>query len=310
MKIVFMGTPEFGRIVLERLLDSDNTVLCVVCQPDKLGNRNKLKQCEVKSFALSKDIAVYDWQNVSEDGVETLKTLGADVFVTAAYGQMLSEEILSVAPHGVINVHGSLLPKYRGASPIQRAVMDGLTTTGVTIVKTALKMDAGDIVAQATAEILPSDTADDMFLKLAKLGGDLLVKTLDDIKTGKATFTPQDEKQVTLCKKIKAEEEIIDWSMPADKLSCKIRGLSSVPAAYSVLNGKRFKVYNCRVFSGDIGQPLKEGEIHYEKKQMIVGCGNGTLLALTDVQAAEGKRMAICDFLNGLKNRPQKFDRL
>ena len=177
MNVIFLGSPSFAVNVLKQLLFSAHTVVGVVCQPDKKGNRNKITSCDVKIFAQSQSLPVFDWEDVNQpQNVKTLSALGADVLVTAAYGQILKDEILNLAPFGVINVHASLLPKFRGASPVQRAIVEGETTTGVTIVKTVLKMDAGPVIASESVPILPTETADDLFEKLSLVGGNLLTK--------------------------------------------------------------------------------------------------------------------------------------
>ena len=309
MKVIFLGAPLFAVNVLKEILNSQHQVVGVVCQPDKKGNRNKMTPCDVKTFALLNDIPVFDWANINEQqNVNTLKELNADVMVTAAYGQMLSQEVLDITKYGVINVHGSLLPHYRGASPIQSAIIDGQQSTGVTIVKSVLKMDAGPILAKVETPIANNDTADDLFLRLSVMGGKLMVKVLDDLQNDKIEFVPQDEQKVTFCKKIKAEQEKIDWQKDAVKVSCLIRGLSSNPGAYTYLGGKRLKIYNAVIVDNPIDQVKNAGQIVYTKKQMYVFCGDGKVLSLTDLQMAESKRMRTADFLNGLKVRLDSFD--
>jgi len=310
MKVIFLGAPLFAVNVLKEILNSNHKVVGVVCQPDKKGNRNKMTPCEVKTFAQQNGLPVFDWAKINDEpNVETLHSLNADVMVTAAYGQMLSQQVLDVTPNGVINVHGSILPKLRGASPIQHAIIDGEKTTGVTIVKSVLKMDAGDILLQEETEISTTDTADDLFSRLSVMGGKLLVKALTQLENNEIQFRPQEEKLVTFCKKIKAEQEIIDWQQNAHDVSCLIRGLSSNPGAYTYLGGKRLKVYNCIQVDAPVDRVGNAGEIIYTKKQMYVFCGDGKTLSLTDVQMAESKRMRIADFLNGLKVRPEAFDK-
>lgn len=309
MKVIFLGAPLFAVNVLKEILNSQHQVVGVVCQPDKKGNRNKMTPCDVKAFALLNDIPVFDWANINEQqNVNTLKKLDADVMVTAAYGQMLSQEVLDITKYGVINVHGSLLPHYRGASPIQSAIIDGHKTTGITIVKSVLKMDAGPILAQSQIDIANTDTADDLFLRLSVMGGKLMVKVLDDLQQNAVEYLPQDEQQVTFCKKIKAEKEKISWQDDAFKVSCLIRGLSSNPGAYTYLGGKRLKIYNAIEVDNPIDQVKSAGQIIYTKKQMYVFCGDGKVLSLTDLQMAESKRMRTVDFLNGLKVRLDSFD--
>ena len=310
MKVIFLGAPLFAVNVLRELLAGSHQVVGVVCQPDKKGNRNKMTPCDVKIFAQQNDLPVFDWANINEEqNLRTLASLDADVMVTAAYGQMLSQQVLDLTPHGVINVHGSLLPKLRGASPVQRAIIDGETSTGISIVKTVLKMDAGPVLMQARTEISSTDTADDLFLRLSQMGGKLLCQALTALQEGRAEFTEQDAQQVTFCKKIKAEQELIDWSQSAFAVSCLIRGLSSNPGAYTYLGGKRLKIYNCTLSEPPTTAQGNAGEIVYTKKQMYVYCGDGKTLSITDLQMAESKRMRISDFLNGLKVRPDAFDK-
>lgn len=308
MKVILLGAPNFAVNVLKELLKSHHQVIGVVCQPDKKGNRNKLTPCAVKTFSKSQNLQVYDWEDINQaENVQKLQSLNPDVLVTAAYGQMLKIPVLELAPHGVINVHGSLLPKLRGASPVQHAIIEGETVTGVTIVKSVLKMDAGPLLLQASTEILPTDTADLLFDKLSVLGGELLVQALTLLEQGKAVFLEQDQSQVTFCKKIKATDEKIDWTLPATQVSAFIRGLSSNPGAFSYFGDKRIKIYNCVLASPPTEKKGAAGEIFYTKKQLFVFCGDGQALSITDLQLAESKRMRTVDFLNGLKTKPQSF---
>ncbi len=300
MKIIFLGTPKFAATVLDAIMMSRHEVLCAVTQPDTVKGKKNVYS-PLKSYCLSKGLTVFDWQNINESGIEVLKNYKADIMVTAAYGQMLSQSVLNINRYGVINVHGSLLPLLRGASPVQSALVLGLEQTGVTIAKTALKMDSGDIIMQAAAKISDTDTADSLFDKLAVLGGDLLVKALNAIEDNTATFTPQDFQLATYCKKIKASDEKIDFSLSSKEVSCLIRGLSSNPGAYTFFNGKRLKIYNCIQIKTE--EDLKAGQLLYTKKELIIGCGTGAI-SVTDLQLSESKRMKTADFLNGIKTRP------
>ncbi|HBT16695.1 MAG TPA: methionyl-tRNA formyltransferase, partial [Firmicutes bacterium] len=301
MKIIFLGTPAFAATVLDAVINSSHEVLCAVTQPDTVKGKKNVYS-PLKSYCLKKGLTVYDWKNINKSGIEALKNYNADIMVTAAYGQMLSQSVLDITKHGVINVHGSVLPLFRGASPIQSAIIEGKEETGITIAQTALKMDSGDIIMQATTKIEKTDTADSLFEKLAVLGGDLLVKALNAIEGNFATFIPQNHQQATYCKKIKASDEKIEFSQPAQNVSCFIRGLSSNPGAYTFFNGKRLKIYNC--FQTQTEQNLKAGQLFYTKKELIIGCGIGAI-SVIDLQLSESKRMKTADFLNGLKNRPQ-----
>lgn len=299
MKIVFFGTPQFGADVLNNLLKTNHTVSAVVCQPDSLGNRNKVVVCPVKQLALQQGLPCLQFEKVSKQGIDELKQLDADVFVTAAFGQILSQEILSLPRYGVFNVHGSLLPKYRGAAPVQFSIMNGDEITGVTIMKTALAMDSGPIAAQAQLKIEKEDNACDVLKKLADLGSEKLCKVLDLLEKGNLTLREQDEKEATYCKKIDNSISFIDWSKSAEEIFNLIRALNPNPVAYTFLNGNVFKIYKSEFCENRI-----EGEnglvASCDKNGLIVNCGKGSLKLLS-VQIAGGKVLNFKDFINGRK---------
>ena len=281
MKIVFFGTPQFGADVLNNLLKTNHTVSAVVCQPDSLGNRNKVVVCPVKQLALQQGLPCLQFEKVSKQGIDELKQLDADVFVTAAFGQILSQEILSLPRYGVFNVHGSLLPKYRGAAPVQFSIMNGDEITGVTIMKTALAMDSGPIAAQAQLKIEKEDNACDVLKKLADLGSEKLCEVLDLLEKGNLTLREQDEKEATYCKKIDNSISFIDWSKSAEEIFNLI------------------KIYKSEFFENRM-----EGEnglvVNCDKNGLIVNCGKGSLKLLS-VQIAGGKVLNFKDFINGRK---------
>ncbi len=178
MNIIFLGTPDFGVPALNAIMQRHNVVACV-CQPDKVGARGKVEYCAVKKFALQHNLPLYQFERISRDGAETLKSLNPDIMVTAAYGQILSQQIIDIAPHGIINIHGSLLPKLRGAAPIQYAVLQGLNKTGITILNTVRQVDAGEIILQKSLEIAPYETNGQLFGRMSALGAEAVVEALE-----------------------------------------------------------------------------------------------------------------------------------
>lgn len=299
MKVVFLGTPDFGVPALSQIVQRHQVVACV-CQPDKVGARGKVEFCPVKKFALSHNIPLFQFEKISRDGVEALTALNPDIMVTAAYGQILSQQIIDIAPHGIINIHGSLLPALRGAAPIQYAVLLGLTQTGITILNTVRKVDAGDIILQKSLDILPYETNGQLFDRMANLGAEAVVEALDLIENGKATYTPQDETQATFSGKITAEQEQIDWSQSSTDVINLVRALNPSPVAWTLWQGKRLKIHALRpcdtALQGTAGQVVE-----VTKKRLAVMCGDGKAVYVTELQAENAKRMDIVSFLNGHK---------
>ena len=302
MKVVFLGTPDFGVPALEKIMEHHQVVGCV-CQPDKVGARGKIEYCAVKKFALTHNLSLFQFEKISRDGVETLTALQPDIMVTAAYGQILSQQVIDIAPHGIINIHGSLLPKLRGAAPIQYAVLLGFQTTGITILNTVRKVDAGDIILQKSLQINPYETNGELFERMSKLGADAVVEALHLIETGKAKYTPQIEEDATFSGKITAEQEQIDWSRPADEVINLVRALNPSPVAWTMWRGKRLKIHALRhcdtQYEGNAGQIVDVG-----KKRLAVMCGDGNAVYVTELQAENSKRMDIVSFLCGHKFTP------
>lgn len=299
MRIVFLGTPDFGIPALTQIVQRHQVVACV-CQPDKVGARGKVEFCPVKRFALSHNIPLYQFEKISRDGVEMLTALQPDIMVTAAYGQILSQQIIDIAPHGIINIHGSLLPELRGAAPIQYAVLTGLKTTGITILKTVRKVDAGEIILQKPLEIKPYETNGELFERMSELGAEAVVEALDLIEQGRAVFTPQDEEKATFSGKITAEQEQIDWTKPSEQLINLVRALNPSPSAWTTWQGKRLKIYALRPcdeqLCGIAGQVVE-----LTKKRLAIMCGDGKAVYITELQAENAKRMDVVSFLNGHK---------
>ncbi|MCL2586886.1 MAG: methionyl-tRNA formyltransferase [Firmicutes bacterium] len=273
MKIAFLGTPGFAVPSLEALLKSRHEIVCIVSQPDKpIGRGGKVQFSPVKEFALKHSIPILQPERISKE-VEILDKYRPDILVTCAFGQMLRQNVLDYAPYGVINVHGSLLPKYRGASPIQWAIINGDTETGVTIMRTDMGMDTGDMILWESIPINSDETSGDLFPRMAQLGAKLLVKTLDKIQGSTARFIKQDDALATPAPMLRREHGLIDWSKPAHEIVNLIRGLNPWPSAYFELDGEQIKVHKARVADGRV--------------------------ELLEVQAPNSKRMRGVDFCNG-----------
>ena len=305
-KLIFMGTPDFSATVLKGLLDDSNyNVLAVVTQPDRaVGRKKEIKMTPVKEVALAHNLPVYQPEKMSgSEEMAELMTLGADGIVTAAFGQFLPTKLLDSVDFAV-NVHASLLPKYRGGAPIHYAIINGEEEAGVTIMEMVKKMDAGDMIAKASTPITDDDNVGTMFEKLAVIGRDLLLKTLPDYIAGNIKPEPQDESKATFSPNITPEEERIDWNKSAHDVFNHIRGLYPWPVAHTLLDGKRFKIYEATLAEGH-GKP---GEIIEKgKKSLVVATGDGAI-SLKTVQPAGKPRMNIVDFLNGVGRKLEVGD--
>ena len=302
MRIVFMGTPDFAVPSLKALVEAGHDVCGVFSQPDKPVGRhqNKLKATPVKECALSYDIPVFQPVTV-KDGTafEQLKTLNPELIVVAAYGRVLPEEILNLPPKGCINVHSSLLPKYRGAAPINWAVVNGDTETGVTIMHMAKELDAGDIIGQVVTPIDPDEFVEQVHDRLALLGGKLLVDVVSDLEKGTATRTPQDPARVTYAPMLSRELCPIDWSRSAKDIHNKVRGLVPWPATSTdCFTADPVKVFN--VTETGIKTNNTPGTVVSAGKEGIdIACGDGMVLRILELQAPGSRRMAASDYLRG-----------
>lgn len=306
MKVAFLGCSEFSTIVLNRLLQSRHKVVCVVSSLDKeRGRGKKVEMSEIKRFAFSHDLPILQYKSVSKSGEEEIKSYNPDVLVTASFGQLLRENILNLAPYGVINVHASLLPKYRGSAPINFCLINGESKTGITIMQTALKLDSGDMILQKSLPIDKDDTAGDLTLKLASLGGECLVEALDALEEKRAKFVKQDEDEMTYFPKLDKEMSYIDFDKTADQIHNFVRGLNPWPLARVSLNNEPLIVYSASPYSNFININLgdyEHGEVVFAsgKKGLIVRCHDG-LVSLDTIQAPNGKKMDAKSFLNGKK---------
>ena len=301
MRIVFMGTPDFAVPSLEGLIGAGHQVCGVFCQPDKPVGRhqNKLQAPPVKQTALKHGIPVFQPTKLRDGtALAQLKELDPELIVVAAYGRILPDDILELPPMGCINVHSSLLPKYRGAAPINWAVLNGDSETGVTIMHMAHDLDAGDIIDQAATPIDPDETVVSLHDRLAQMGAELLVKVVADIAAGTAARTPQDHGQATLAPMLSRELSPMDFTRPARELHNQVRGLIPWPAAVTELGGSRCKVFSTSVL--DARTDAAPGAIVAAGKEGIqVACGGGTVLRIDELQADGGKRMRAADYLRG-----------
>lgn len=302
MRILFLGTPDFAVKALDKLVSEGYDVVGAVTQPDKRRNRGEISFCPVKEYAVNHGIKVYQYDSIRRQGVEDIKAIDPDVMITCAFGQIISQEILDIPKYGVLNIHASLLPKYRGSSPIQWCLINGEKTTGVTIMKTALSVDSGDILLQKQLDILSDENAGELFDRLAELGGETIVEALKLIESGNAVFTPQDESKATHYPMISKEDGLIDWNLSAEDIFNKMRGFTPWPSVYTYLDGKLFKILKSKV-AGDLPAQLPVGGVCATKNTALVKCGKGAL-QLLQVQLEGKKAMDISSFLAGgkLKN--------
>lgn len=303
MKIVFFGTPDFSIPTLQKLIDSHHEVIGVVTQPDRpVGRNGRIVYSPVKQLALKYNIPVYQYEKIRRDGVEELVGLKADLFVTAAYGQILSKEILDASTYGVFNVHGSLLPKYRGAAPIQWAVINGEKTTGITILRSDVGMDDGDIILKHEVDIMPDETAGELFDRLAVIGADCLMEALQQLEDGTITYTPQDHSLATVCKMLKKENCTINFDNSAYLVKQFILGLNPWPVAEMKLEEGRFKLYKAIVYNNNdlLVDNYKTGEVVLASpKSGLVIKANDGFVEITEIQAENGKVMNAKSLLNG-----------
>ncbi len=299
MKIIFAGTPEFAVPCLRMLLESKHEICAVYTQPDRpAGRGRKLQPSPVKELALSAGIPVFQplTMRTSED-LQQLSALDADLMVVVAYGMILTQAVLDAPKRGCINVHASLLPRWRGAAPIQRALMAGDEKTGVTIMQIVRKLDAGDMLHKEECAIEAGDTAGDLHDKLAVLGGIGLSKVLAQLEAGTVQAEPQDEALVTYAEKLEKSEAVIDWTQPAVALARKVRGLNAWPVAQTLYRGDVLRIWQAEAVDGDLPVPMEPGVVRCVDKTMEVATGSG-FLRLLEVQLPGGKRIPIQAFLN------------
>ena len=297
MKIVFAGTPEFAVPTLQALLDSAHDVCAVYTQPDRpAGRGRKLTASPIKQLALAHDIPVYQPENFKDPAaISELAALNADLLVVIAYGLILPQAVIDTPHLACINVHGSLLPRWRGAAPIHRALMAGDDKTGITIMKVVKKLDAGDMLLKDECPITATDTSSSLHDQLAQMGAASLLKVVDQFQAGTIIAEPQDEALVTYAHKLEKHEAVLDWADSAIQLDRKIRGLNAWPVAQTWFKGEVLRVWNCALT--DKTSTLTPGTISCADQALDVATGTG-VIRLLEVQLPGGKRIAGKDFLN------------
>ncbi len=306
MRIVFMGTPDFAAASLKKLIDEEYDIAAVFTQPDKPRDRGmKLSYSPVKELALENNIPVYQPTKLRDGtATELIKSLRPDILVVVAYGRILPDDMLEVPKYGAINVHASLLPKYRGAAPIQWAVLNGDKITGVTTMYLASEMDTGDIIYTAETEIGEFETSGELFDRLMVMGAELLDRTLRDIEAGTAPRTQQDHSKASYVKMLDKSFSPIDWAKTPREIIKQIYGLQPWPVATAELDGKVFKIYSAE-YTKNKTVKAPGSVVSAGKKGIEIACLDGETVRITELQAAGKKRMKASDYLLG---HPIKVD--
>ncbi|MBR5233406.1 MAG: methionyl-tRNA formyltransferase [Clostridia bacterium] len=299
MKIVYMGTPDFAVPCLERLVKDGYDVACVVTQPDKpRGRKQEMTPSEVKVCALEHGIEVYQPQTLrSEEAYEYLKSFDADYFIVAAYGKILPKNILDLPKYACINVHGSLLPAYRGAAPIQRSVLAGDNVTGITTMLMGEGLDTGDMLLKSEYEIDINATSGEVFDALAESAPDLLIETIEKFTKGEIVPEKQDESKATYAHMLSKDEAVIDWNKSSAEIHNLVRGMAPWPVAYSFYGDKKIKIFTTRLT--DEKTSLETGKLKEGKNSILVSCGDGKFIEVVSLQLEGGKRLDAKQFLAG-----------
>jgi methionyl-tRNA formyltransferase len=299
VRVVFLGTPEFAVPSLAALA-ARHEVVAVFTQPDRpKGRGNQLAESPVKTVARRLAIAVHQPERVRRpESVELLRGLRADLMVVVGYGQIIPQNVIDLPPHGILNVHASLLPKYRGAAPIQWAIANGESETGVTIMQIDAGLDTGDMLRKARTSIGPEETAPELSARLAPLGADLLLETIAEIQAGTSRREKQNDAEATLAPILRREDGLVDWHLSAARIHSRLRGFTPWPGAYTSFRGQQLSITRVKP-SAESGLP--PGRLRAEKRRLLAGCGENTSLDLLEVQPAGKKRMTAEAFLNGYK---------
>ncbi len=300
MRVLFMGTPEFAVASLRRLAEDGHEICGVVTQPDKPKNRGmKLIPTPVKEYAMTLGLDVFQPQKARDgEAMDLVRRLAPELIVAAAYGKILPEELLNYPKYGSINVHSSLLPKYRGAAPINWAILNGDEETGVSIMYMVDKLDAGDVISKVKAPIGPDEDAQSLTARLAELGAEALSGAIAAIESGTVVRIAQGEDEATYAPMLSRDLSPIDWTKSAHAINCQIRGLIPWPAASAVVDGRAMKVFKSRE-TGEETSAEPGTVLSADKRGIAVACGDGKVLCLTEIQADGGKRMPVADYLRG-----------
>ena len=300
MKIMFMGTPDFAVVSLKALFEAGHEICAVVTMPDKpKGRGHKMAHTPVYEAASEYAVTVYTPENLKRETFEgILKSHNPEVIVVVAYGKILPEYVLSFPKYGCINVHGSLLPKYRGAAPIQRSIIDGCKVTGITTMYMEKGLDTGDMLLKEEVEITDEDNFETLHDKLAKTGASLIVKTLESLKNGTCIPEKQNDDESCYAHMITKETCLIDWSKDAFSIHNQIRGLSPFPKAFTYFNSKQMKILSSAV-SNKNHNDICGKVLEVSKDSFTVSCGNGTTLEIYSIQPEGKKVMSVSDYLKG-----------
>ncbi len=304
MKIVFAGTPDFAVAPLQKIIEKGYEVVGAITQTDKpQGRKGILTPPPVKSLAQTYGLPILQPQKI-RDEVASVRALGGDILITCAYGQILTQEVLDCFPMGVWNIHAGLLPKYRGASPIQSCILAGERETGVCVMKTELGLDCGDVLLCEKTEILEGETYGELSERLSVLGAEAIIKALDRLKSGDYTLSPQGEDGVQVVRKINKEQAQISFAKEGEEIVNLVRAMNPAPVAYALLDGNKINVYRAKIASVSLEEldGAVVGEVLFDKpkKGLVVKCREGAV-ELLEVQAAGGKKTSGADFLNGRK---------
>jgi methionyl-tRNA formyltransferase len=299
MRVVFLGTPQFAVPTLDALLSAGHSISAVYTQPDRpKGRGRELAQSPVKQAALAHGLSVFQPERIRRpENVDAIRLMNPDVMVVVGYGQIIPQSIIDIPRHGILNVHASLLPKYRGAAPIQWAIANGETATGVTIMRIDAGLDTGDMLLHESTPIGAEEDAPELAARLAVSGASLLVRALADIEAGRSVAVKQNDAEASLAPILKKEDGLIDWSQSASQIYNRLRGFTPWPGVYTFFRGLALQIPSARV-AGSIPS-LPVATLHPEQKRLFVGCGHDSALELIDVQLPGKKRMPVAAFLNG-----------
>lgn len=301
MRAAFLGTPEFAVPALEHLVEHGHEVAAVFTQPDRPKGRGQaVAASPVKLAAQRLNLPIHQPERIRRpENVDLLRTLRLDVIAVVGYGQIIPQSIIDIPPYGIINVHASLLPAYRGAAPIQWAIARGETRTGVTTMLINAGLDTGDMLLKQQVEIGPEETAVELGARLAPLGAALLIETLAQAQAGTLSRTPQNDAEATLAPILTREDGLIDWTCPAAAIHARARGLQPWPGVYTAFRHQALHIWKCRV---DAASPaLPPGRLHVAGRRLLAGCGHGANLELLELQLPGKKRMAATAFVNGYR---------
>jgi methionyl-tRNA formyltransferase len=298
VRIVFLGTPEFAVPTLERAFAAGHEIAAVVTQPDRPKGRGRMLSAPpVKETALRLGLTVHQPERIrTPETIELLRGLKPDAMVVVGYGKIIPQAVIDIPPHGIVNVHASLLPRYRGAAPVQWAIARGETATGVTTMRIDAGLDTGDILMQRETAIGTEETAVELAVRLAAMGADLLVETLAGIERGEIVPKPQNPAQATFAPVLKKEDGRIDWTRPAVEIANRIRGFTPWPGSTTHLRAKAIEIVRARAGAGATGEP---GSVHPARGRLVVTCGDSTALEILEVQMEGRKRMDAAAFQNG-----------